>query len=65
MYSTYEALRNNKGVRDADVSKATGIPQSTFTDWKNGKYVPKVEKLLKLADYFQVSLDEFIRKEKQ
>ena len=43
MYSTYEALRNNKGVRDADVSKATGIPQSTFTDWKNGKCVKVYE----------------------
>ena len=64
MYATYKNLRDKKGVRDADVSKATGIPQNTLTDWKNGKYVPKVDKIIKLADYFQVSLDEFIRKDK-
>ena len=61
MYAIYERLRNEKGVRDADVSRATGIPQNTFTDWKNGKYVPKVDKIIKLADYFKVSLDEFYK----
>lgn len=64
MYAIYENLRNAKGVKDVDVAKATGIPQSTFTDWKNGKYVPKMPKIIKLANYFEVPLDEFIRKDK-
>ena len=63
MYSKYVKLRDEKGVRDADVSRATGIDQSTFTDWKNGKCNPKVEKLMKIADYFGITLDEFVRKE--
>ena len=61
MYAKYVQLRDAKGVRDADVAKATEIPQSVFTDWKNGKSSPKVDKIIKIADFFEVSLDEFVR----
>lgn len=57
MYDVYCKLRDSKGVKDATVAKATGINQSTFTDWKTGRSVPKKEKLQKIADYFGVSLD--------
>jgi transcriptional regulator with XRE-family HTH domain len=36
------------------VSKETKIPYSTLSDWKNGKSVPKAEKLQKVADYFKI-----------
>lgn len=60
MYSKYAELRDAKGVNDAKVAESTGIPRSTFTDWKQGRSKPKVEKLLKLADYFKVSIEELI-----
>lgn len=62
MYARYTELRDAKGIRDADVSKATNIPASTFTDWKTGKSKPKLEKLLKIAEYFEVSVEELITK---
>ena len=37
MYEIYCELRDSKGVKDADVAKATGITKSTFSDWKNGR----------------------------
>ena len=55
MYEIYVKLRDKKGVRDADVSKATGVTKSTFTDWKKGRSSPKDEKLQKIADYFGVT----------
>lgn len=61
MYAKYAKMRDTRGIRDADVAKATGIPQSVFTDWKNGKSQPKVDKLIKIADFFNVTLDEFVR----
>ena len=61
MYTKYAELRDKKGLRDADVAKATGISQTVFTDWKNGKSSPKVDKIIKIADFFEVSLDEFVR----
>ena len=61
MYAKYVELRNSKGVKDAQVSAATRIPRSTFTDWKQGRSKPKLEKLIKLSEYFGVSLDEFVK----
>jgi len=56
MYEIYCKLRNEKGLKDADVVKETGITKSTFSDWKNGRSKPKTEKLQKIADLFGVSL---------
>ena len=60
MYEKYVALRDAKGVADKDVSAATGIGMSTFSDWKSGRSKPKVEKLLKLAEYFGVHIEDLI-----
>lgn len=57
MYEIFLKLLNEKGVTAYKVGKATGIAGSTFTDWKNGRSVPKQEKLQKIADYFGVSLE--------
>lgn len=59
MYDRYCRLRNEKGVKDATVARETGIPRSTFTDWKNGRSQPKNDKLQKIADYFGVTVDYF------
>lgn len=57
MYEIYCKLRDEKGLKDADVVKATGITKSTFSDWKSGRSKPKQDKLQKIADFFEVSLD--------
>ena len=60
MYKRYVALRDKKGVTDYQVSKDTGIPKSTFSEWKSGRSKPKVEKLKILADYFGVDVRYFL-----
>lgn len=57
MYEIFVKLLEKHGVTAYKVSKATGIAGSTFTDWKNGRSVPKQDKLQKIADYFGVSID--------
>lgn len=57
MYDIFVRLLEQSGKKASDVSKATGIPSSTFSDWKKGKSSPKTEKLQKIADYFGVSLE--------
>lgn len=57
MYEKYAELRDLKGVRDADVARATGIGRSTFSDWRTGRSAPKQEKLQKIADYFGVTVE--------
>lgn len=59
MYKKYAALRDKAEVTDYEVSKKTGIPTSTLTNWKYGRYTPKLDKIFKLANYFNVSVDFF------
>lgn len=57
MYEIYCKLRDEKGIKDSDVVKSTGITKSTFSDWKSGRSKPKNDKLQKIADYFGVTVD--------
>ena len=56
-YEIFESLCKERNVKPGHVSKATGISTATFTSWKKGDYTPKSDKLQKIADYFNVSLD--------
>ena len=64
MYSIFEELLNTYGITAYKVSKATGITTSTLTAWKQGEYTPKLDKLQKLADFFAVSTDYILGKNK-
>ena len=56
-YQKFERLLKERGATVYRVSKETGIPASTFTDWKSGRSVPKAEKLIKIAAFFEVPLE--------
>lgn len=59
VYEKFEALLTKAQVSTYQVSKATGIPASTFSDWKKGRSRPKFEKLQKLAQFFNVPIEAF------
>lgn len=56
-YQKFDQLLKIHGTTVYRVAKSTGIPASTFTDWKNGRSVPKADKLRKIADFFEVPLE--------
>lgn len=60
MYEIYCKLRDERGLKDSDVVKQTGITKSTFSDWKSGRSKPKNDKLQKIADFFGVTVDYLI-----
>lgn len=57
MYEVFEQLLQKFGVTTYQVSKATGISQSTFSSWKTRRNLLSGEKAKKIADYFGVSVD--------
>lgn len=65
LYERYCQMRDKKGLKDADVAKATGIYKSTFSDWKYGRSVPKIEKLQKIADYLGVTVNALMNDDVQ
>ena len=59
-YEVLEKLMQEHDERPADVSRATGVGQSTFSDWKRGKSFPKIDKLLKIANHYRITVDVFM-----
>lgn len=59
MYSKFDKLLKERGLKVADVSEATGIKKPTFTAWKKGEYTPKADKIQKIAEYFEVPVSYF------
>lgn len=60
MYKKFAALLDKNNKTAYQVSKDTGISTATLSNWKNGNYNPKLEKLKILADYFGVSIEYFL-----
>lgn len=50
-------LREDRDLRQTDVSQATGIDQRTLSNYETGKTNPDSYAIIKLADYFGVSTD--------
>ena len=63
LYEKFKALLDKTNKTAYQVSKDTGISTATLTNWKNGAYTPKLDKLKMLADYFGVNIEYFIENE--
>ena len=57
MYEVFEQLLQKFGVTTADVCKATGIGQSTMSNWKSRRNLLSGKNARLIADYFGVSVD--------
>ena len=56
MYDNFIKIVKSKGLTPYKVSKGTGISAATLTSWKNGSYVPKLDKLKQIAAFLEVEL---------
>ena len=50
-------LREEAHVSQAQLARAIGVSQSTVGMWESGRSVPEYKTLLRVADYFDVSVD--------
>ncbi len=53
-------LREDMDLRQIDVANATGIDQKTLSNYETGKTCPDSVALIKLADFFKVSIDYLV-----
>ena len=56
-YKIYCQIRDSLGYKDSSVASRTGITKSTFSDWKAGRYVPKTDKMQRIANFLGVSIE--------
>lgn len=55
-----EALAKERNVTFYSLADKLGLSRSVFSDWKSGKSMPKADKLVKIANYFGVSIEYFL-----
>lgn len=50
-------------VNSADVCKALGFKQNTFSNWINAKIYPRIDKIEMMANYFGVSKSDLVEEQ--
>lgn len=50
-------LREDRDVKQCDLAEAIGINQQTISNYETGKTIPDAFVLIKIADFFGVSID--------
>lgn len=57
MENRLKLLRKGRGLTQISVQMQTGIEQALLSKYENGERVPPTETLLKLAEFYNVSID--------
>ena len=50
----------SKNISQSELGQLIGVSGQTILNWENNIFEPKIEHLIKLADYFNVSVDEIL-----
>lgn len=56
-------LRLNCAFKQKELAALIGVSVRTFQDYEHGNTEPNIERLIKLADIFQVSIDYLVGRE--
>ncbi|MBQ6692217.1 MAG: helix-turn-helix transcriptional regulator [Clostridia bacterium] len=57
MQNRLKELRKRHGYTQISVQMQTGIEQALLSKFENGERVPPTETLIRLADFYHVSID--------
>ncbi|MBQ9114128.1 MAG: helix-turn-helix transcriptional regulator [Clostridia bacterium] len=57
MTNRIKDLREDMDLRQSDLAEKTGIDQRTISNYETGKTLPDAYALIRLADFFNVSVD--------
>lgn len=55
-----KSIRISKGITQKQLSKATNISQQAISSWETNEKEPTITNCIKLADYYNISLDELV-----
>ena len=55
------ALRTQRELSQEELAEQLGVSRQSVSKWETGQSVPDLDKLIKLADLFGVTLDELAR----
>lgn len=52
--------RENENLSQRKLAQQTGINQQSISRWESGQRLPNILDLIKLANYYKISIDELI-----
>lgn len=58
---TIKKMRTDKGLTQLDLAQILNVSDKTVSKWELGNGTPEIETLIRISDYFQVSLDDLLR----
>ena len=58
-------LREDRDLRQSDLAEMVGIDQRTISNYETGKSNPDSDALIRLADFFNVSIDYLVGRVQQ
>ena len=53
----FKQCLKEKNIKQAELARSTNITPSSISDWSKGKYTPKRDKLIIIAEYLSVNPD--------
>lgn len=56
----FQELLAQRNITTYKISKETDIGETLLGYWRRGERVPTLENLIKLADYFDISIDYLV-----
>lgn len=60
MFARIRDLREDNDLKQKDLAAYLSVDQSTYSDYENGRINIPVDILIKIADYYNVSLDYLV-----
>lgn len=60
-----KSLRRERKITQKNLADVLHISQTSISKYERGEAVPDLELIVKMADFFGVSLDEFVNRKKQ
>lgn len=58
-------LRKEKGMTQEQLSEILGVTNRSVSRWENGVNMPDFDLVIELANYFEVSIEEFLNGERK
>lgn len=56
-------LRKSRKLQQEEMQTALGISRATWSNYENGKTEPQIQTLIQVASYFEVTMDDLLRKD--
>ena len=54
-------LRKNKNLSQEDLGNELGVARQTISKWELGETAPEMDKLIKMSEIFEITLDDLIK----